>query len=288
MNSIFLFSCNISVLYAGKPFYIAYTANINGNLEPCHCQPDELGSLLQLSGMIDSLRGIHPDLILLDNGDFLKTYPIPAANYLAWEFMSQLGYDVMGLGDQEFVEGIKFFERMVGNFPVPLINANIELGQRRTFTFKKYVILEKVGLKIGITSILPGEAFEFISRPEPEILSVEKTLSTVIEDLTSRCDLIILLYHAGYQEAFRIAKKYPQIHLILAGHSQEQALKKLSGQTIVQPGYDGEYLVLLTLEKAGENFSVESTFLPVSDTIIPRPYFKDRLQHFHGNFGNEK
>ena len=65
----------LTILSAQEPLYIAYTANLNGNIELCRCKPDEMGSIAQLSGMIDSLKNKHPELLLLDNGDFYKTYP---------------------------------------------------------------------------------------------------------------------------------------------------------------------------------------------------------------------
>ena len=208
---IFLFLNQTSILSAGEPIYIAYTANLNGMLEMCRCRPDELGSMVQLSGIIDSLRTEYPGLILLDNGDFFKTYPNPTANHLAFELMSLLKYDAMGVGDQEFVEGISFLNYRWHNFPMMLLSANIKFIQSTSKFFKSYLIIERAEYNIGIVSVLPPAAFEFIVRPNLQILAVEETLSTVLDDLIPRCDIMILLYHAGYKEALKVAQKFPQL-----------------------------------------------------------------------------
>lgn len=278
---IFLFLIQTSILSAGEPIYIAYTANLNGNLELCRCQPDEMGSMAQLSGIVDSLRTEYPGLILLDNGDFFKTYPNPVTNMMAVELMSLLNYDAAGVGDQEFVEGISFLENMWHHYPMTLLNANIKFLQPEGLSFKRYHIITRSEYNIGIVSVLPPAAFEFIVRPNLQILPVDEILSTVLDNLIPRCDIIVLLYHAGYREALKVAQRFPQCQVILAGHSQEQAIKKFPGQIIVQPGYDGEYLGFLELKKEGNSMEFNHNFLPVTDSFIPRPQFLEKLQQYH-------
>jgi len=282
---IFLY---LSLLSAGEPLYIAYTANLNGNLELCRCKPDELGSMAQLSGMIDSLRTEHPELVLLDNGDFYKTYSKPFANYMAGELLSLLNYDAVGVGDQEFVEGITFLDNTCQHFPLTLLSANIVMGQPTGLILRKYLLIKRGEYRIGITSILPPAAFDFIAQPNIRILPVEETLSRILEDLIPQCDLIILLYHAGYQEALRIAQKFPLIQVIIAGHSQEQAVKRLPGQIIVQPGYDGEYLGFFKLSRENEGYIFNHSFLVINESLNPLPLFLEKLQQFHHKLEEEK
>ena len=285
---IFLVLLYILVLFAGEPLYIAYTANLNGNIELCRCKPDEMGSIAQLSGMIDLLKTDYPELLLLDNGDFYKTYPKPIANFMAGELISLLNYDAVGVGDQEFVEGISFLDNMWHHFPITLLNANIKIMQPTALLFKRYLVVTKANYKVGITSILPPAAFEFIAQPNIQILPVEETLSKILDDLIPQCDIIILIYHSGYLEALNIAQKFPHIKVIIAGHSQEQAVKRRPGQIIVQPGFDGEYLGFLKLSREGERFVFDHTFLPIGESLNPTPLFLEKLQQYHNKLKVKK
>jgi 2',3'-cyclic-nucleotide 2'-phosphodiesterase (5'-nucleotidase family) len=278
---IFLFLNQTSILSAGEPIYIAYTANLNGNLELCRCQPDEMGSMAQLSGIIDSLRTEYPGLILLDNGDFFKTYPKPVTNMMAVELMSLLNYDAAGVGDQEFVEGISFLKNMWYQYPMTLLSANIKILQPEGLSFKRYHIITRSEYNIGIVSVLPPAAFEFIPRPDLQILPVDEILSTVLDNLLPRCDIIVLLFHGGFKEALEVVQRFPQFQVILAGHSQEKAVKKFPGQIIVQSGYDGEYLGFLELKMEGNKIEFDHKFLPVTDLFNPRPQFLEKLQQYH-------
>jgi 2',3'-cyclic-nucleotide 2'-phosphodiesterase (5'-nucleotidase family) len=220
-------------------------------------------------------------MLLLDNGDFLKTYPMPAANVMAGEMMSLLHYDAIGVGDQEFVEGISFLEQLLGRFPLSLLNANILFDQPAQLAFQKYRIVERAGYRVGITALLSPQAFEFIHRPRLEILDVEETLAQLVTELSSQCDIIIAVYHADFREAMQIARKFPQIPIILAGHSQEQAVRRLPGQIILQPGYDGEYVGFLEISKDDKSFTINHSFLAVKETMTPAPILLQKLQQYH-------
>ena len=108
--------------------------------------------------------------------------------------------------------------------------------------------------------------------------SFEYSLERIMpEILSNNPDLIILAVHHGIYTSKRLSKgnnirtianKYPQIDLILGGHSHQiYAGNKISRNTLfVEPGRYGEYLSKITVEFDSRNEpKIETELIPVND-----------------------
>jgi 2',3'-cyclic-nucleotide 2'-phosphodiesterase (5'-nucleotidase family) len=267
--------------------YVGYTANLNGNLQPCNCQNYELGSIVRLATAVDNLRNQYPDLLLLDSGDFLKSYPIPVANTIMSEFMTFLNFSAITPGDQEFVEGVEFFKGSIASGALPLVSCNVVIPGVSTKQLSRYLIFEQNGVKIGVTGIIHPQSFDFIMARDIEILPIRSSLTTVINEIEKETDLIILLYHSGYEDAMKLLSNFENIDVVISGHSQERFEKKIGRKLVIQAGYDGEYLGLLEIQLSSNNLTFKNTFIEISEQYSENLQMMEQIKQYHETLDKE-
>jgi 2',3'-cyclic-nucleotide 2'-phosphodiesterase (5'-nucleotidase family) len=267
--------------------YLGYTANINGNLQPCNCQDYELGSMVRLATAVDNLRKQYPDLLLVDSGDFLKSYPISIANGMMAEFMTYLNFSAITVGDQEFVEGTKFFSTKLASGSLPLVSCNLAFPSTFAVKLSKYVIFEQNGVKVGITGLIHPQSFDFIMARDVEILPVHSSLASVLNEMEDKTDLVILIYHAGYQDALELLKNFDAVDVIISGHSQERFEKKIGQKMVLQAGYDGEHLGLLEIQLSETGYRYKNQFIEISGEYSENPLMMDKIKQYHKTLDKE-
>jgi len=240
-----------------------------------------------LGAVVDSLRRMYPDLILLDSGDLLNTYTLPEANDLMWEFVHYLMYDAVTPGDQEFVEGIRFHKRKEAKLPLPFISANIFDNNSNRFLYPPVYAIKKSGLRIVILSVTELGSFEFIEEPAIRVLPVKKQIREQLNHWKGKADLFILLYHADFRHAVILAEEFPQIAVIIAGHSQEKVEIVRDNQIILQPGVDGEYLGLLEVSREKQNLQFRNRFIPVNAAYGINRFFESKVKAYNKMMNRE-
>ncbi|MEJ2636065.1 MAG: hypothetical protein P8184_12330 [Calditrichia bacterium] len=264
-----------------QTIFLAYTANLNGTLESCHCQGNTLGGMVQLGSAVDSLRLEHPDLILVDSGDFLNSYTLPGANSLMWEFMSSLKYDAISPGDQEFVEGQDFIRKKSRQYPLQLVSCNIVDRQKAKAEFMPYRIIERNSLKIGIIGVVYSSAFDFIDEPGITIAPASEALEQTITDIKNKCDILVLLCHAGYEDGMKLAEDIPALDVIITGHTQRKESRMPGKQIVLQPGVDGEYIGFLQITKENGQIIYKNQFRPVNESLGKKEIFQKNVDQYY-------
>ena len=88
---------------------IVYTHNTNGHLENCVWPSRPYGALEKRATVIDSIRKVEINLLLIDAGDILGAWINPRRHKYIAEAYKYHNYDIWTPGDQDFVEGKKFF-----------------------------------------------------------------------------------------------------------------------------------------------------------------------------------
>ena len=254
MKNIFLFISLIfliNLIQAEQTkVVIIYTNNSNGFLENCHCPSHPYGAIEKRAVVIDSIRRVEKNVLLLDTGDILDIISNRQKhNYIlkAYEYMN---YDAWIAGDQDFVEGIDFFQQQFLNLNMSLVSTNM-IYKNKFFT-KKYICKEFEDIKIGITGVINTELQKYIysdAKKYIQFIEPGKVLKSTIRDISSQCNFIILLSHNGMDNDRLIAKKYSGIDLIIGSHSQTvtQEPEMLNNTMIVQAGENGFRIGVLTL-----------------------------------------
>ncbi len=228
------------LLSSSNTLTLIYTNNTNGVFQNCNCPARSYGALEKRAWLIDSLRQAYDDVLLVDTGDILDIRKDSLLHRYIMKAYNKIGYDYWVCGDQDFTEGVDYFKKYLLNSNMSLLNTNLyiddelpgEMYQIRSFKF----------ITIGIVGTISQRINQYIADDmyDVRITNQMETLAPIIEKLDKETDFIIVLSHSGFENDRIIAQKFPQIDLIIGGHSQ----------TIVEnPHQEGKCLIV----QAGES-----------------------------------
>ncbi len=152
-----------------------------------------------------------------------------------------LGLDALGPGDGDLAFGLDFLLEAAERRSLPYVSANLA-RRDGALVFAQRRVVERAGLKLGITSVLSDQ----LHVPRGSVLPVVPALRDAVAALRNedRVDLVIVLSHLGLSVDRTIAADIEGIDLIFGGHSrshQEDPL--IVGKTaIFQAGSRGKSL----------------------------------------------
>ena len=265
----------IALLCNNKPdghLVILHVNDTHSHFEPVAMNDDGtvlLGGVIERAAYIDSVRKADgaENVLLLHAGDFSQgtSYFSELGGDIEIATINAMGYDAVALGNHEFDNGLEDLARRLSQINCPVVCANYDFS---TFEAGKYItpytIVEKAGLKIGITGVI-CDLSEMIDRDTADRLpfldqaeSVNKWAKYLKEE--EHCDLVIALNHIGYElepytDPMMVADTR-NVDFVIGGHSHtflekmESALN-LDGEEvpIVQDGCWGEYVGRIDVRK---------------------------------------
>lgn len=138
------------------------------------------------------------------------------------ESFNLMGYDAIGIGDDDLTLGREFLLEISRKANFPFICSNlVDEGSGKNL-FQTFLIKEVNGLRIGLFSLLSPDWFTNPSDPRKKGLSFHppvETAQAMVRELRPKTDLIILLSHLGYAKDMELAQKVQGIHVISGGHT---------------------------------------------------------------------
>ncbi len=200
---------------------ILFTHNSNGKLVNCHCRNDHYGGLAERIDFIRSYRKKQPEFLLVDSGGYFGLSDTDRKMRLILILMDKMGYDALGVGDQELYQGLRFFRDVSGNNSKKIINASIRTNEGKE-VFSPYKIISVKDVKLGIIGLVSPETFRFLPEDNQDFIveQPDSVLKRVMPSLEKSCDYILVLSQMGIDKDKEIAKKWSDIDLIIGGHSQ--------------------------------------------------------------------
>jgi 5'-nucleotidase/UDP-sugar diphosphatase len=214
---------------------ILHTNDFHDRFEPINafdstCQAEEaeagecFGGIGRLITAVNDARGRAENSVLLDAGDQFQgslLYTLYKGAMSA-EFMPQIGYQAMAVGNHEFDDGPATLGAFIDAVGLPVLAANIDASQEPTLAGKigKSTVLEVGGERIGIVGLTTLETPE-IASPGPNVNFLPyDSAQQEIDDLTGQgINKIILLTHTGYDEDQAVAGSLTGVDVIVGGHS---------------------------------------------------------------------
>lgn len=257
---------------------IFFTNSTNGYLESCDCPSNPFGGLVRRAYYLRSERAKYPNNLLLDSGDMFSPYIAPKLAAAVMTLYERIGYDAVGVGDQEL--SLEGFAQEMAKYKIPFLASNISFctgNQCQQLTPKTYSF-ERSGLKISVLSLIDPEVFALYPEKITEkfsIIPMDGVISGFLEDQKDKSDLQILISHCGFDADKLLAEKYPDLDIIVGGHSQtaiSQAYQ--SGKTIiVQAGENAQNVGKLVLKINGKKQveSFISELMPLTKDIPEDP-----------------
>ena len=188
----------------------------------------------KLAYVVDSLRNIYPELIVVSAGDNRTGNPYndrfpEHPNFPMINMMNELGFDVSELGNHEFdgnIDGLKYF---VNTTKFPVICANVNFTGYPDLKLPPYVtITRKIDgkdVKVTFLGMIETENHGKPSAHEKNLVNVDfRPAEEVIPEylkLKDDCDVFVLLSHCGLPEETKFAMEFPEFDIIIGGHSHD-------------------------------------------------------------------
>ena len=279
--------CELSA--APRKLTILQTTDIHGAIGD-----EKTPGLLQIAGAAERIR---PDLWIdcgdLTQGSFTASMDGGASMV---EALNAAGCDVWVPGNHDFDYGVKTLAKRLGAFRGTVLAANLK-STVTPIKHSAWKMFERQGVKIAVVGIVPPYLGLWIA-PEHltglELESPDAALERVMpEIMAAKPDVIVLAIHLGefiagrlnpdgkLQSMAALSAKFPQIDLILVGHShQTEPGKRLyPGAWFVQAPPLGAGCAQITVEadpaaKGDKVLSVSSKIIegtgqPESKKLLP-------------------
>ncbi len=265
---------------------ILYTANSNGYLEECPCSKNGLGGIARRKTVFEQHQ--TGNTLILDAGNLFSPYrKNEAQEKLLVELTEKLHYSLMNLGEQEFSYGLEFWKQTGRKLNVVSANLRDKEGRRLTPPFQIFAF---EGLRVAVTGVLSESAFQNLPdelRAELSLVPIEEELSkTLIDIKNEQPNLIVLLLRSqDYEAEAMLAKRFPQLHLIISTDERLEREKPLRiGQTLaVSSGSDGEKVGKLSLiidTAKNQILSFKNALLPLSKSVKKNAEIDSLVQSF--------
>jgi 2',3'-cyclic-nucleotide 2'-phosphodiesterase (5'-nucleotidase family) len=179
------------------------------------------------------LKENRKDVLVLDAGDlFFKklSNPIPENELkmvsekarLILEGFNLMGYDALGIGDDDLTLGRDFLIEMSKKAQFPFLSSNIINEDSGRLLFQSHLLKEIAGMKIGIFSLFSPDLFTGPNDFRKKGLVIRdpvETAQAMVRELHPKTDLIILLSHLSYPKDVELAQNISGIHLIIGSHT---------------------------------------------------------------------
>jgi 2',3'-cyclic-nucleotide 2'-phosphodiesterase (5'-nucleotidase family) len=179
------------------------------------------------------LRESQKGVLVLDSGDLLfKKYMNPIQEnelkgmsekaHLIIESLNLMGYDAIGIGDDDLTLGKEFLLDISKKANFPFLSSNLLDEASGKALFQSSLIKEINGLRIGIFSLLSPDFFTGSSDPRKKGLSIQQPIEVaqvMVKELKPKADLIVLLSHLGYVKDIELAQTVQGINIIVGGHT---------------------------------------------------------------------
>lgn len=250
----------------------------------------------RLAWIVDSLRSVYPDLLLVAAGDNQTGNPVndqyTEKGYPVIDLMNGVGFTLSAVGNHEFDTGPEGFGSLTGRANFSFICANVDFRSRPGFKISPYKILTLPnGLRIAFLGLLqvsqngipdthPDNAGGFTFLPPFE--TARKYMW-----LKDSSDIFIALTHLGFEEDVRLAETMPAgIDLIIGGHSHTRVGKEQihNGIMITQAENKLKYGTLIRLAvNSNGNVSRNMQLIDIRNSKNEKPEIRAMVDRYNDN-----
>jgi hypothetical protein len=232
-----------------------------GYLEPCGCAglDNQKGGLSRRHTLLLQLAHEGWPLVPLDVGGQVQRYGRQTVIKfgVALEALRTMGYQAVALGESDLRLPTDELLAATANFSDAsgqsrFVAANVGLFDFEADAIAPYRIVEKAGVRIGITAVLGQSQAKEVTSDEVKIVRPADALAQVVPKLKSQCQVLVLLAHASNEEAASLAKQFPDFDVVAsAGGADEPPAQPIpvagSKTLLVDVGHKGMYAIVLAM-----------------------------------------
>ena len=288
---------------ADKEFIVLFTNDIHSQILPL--EDNNMGGALRRKVVIDSLRDVHDNVLLVDAGDAVQGTAF--FNIFKGEvemmIMNELGYDIRTLGNHEFdnqMAGLK--QMLLWNNRTTTIATNYSFSDSATASLIQKSAIVPVGdIKVGFvsantnpTGIIDPNYRQGLSYTDP----LELTDNEAQKLKQQGADIVIALSHLGlwdedkrrYTVDTALINASQHIDLLIGGHTHTYLYTpfytlNLDGDSIaiLQAGKHGQYLGSAKIRlSANSSPTIEYSLIPLSSHLDSKidSAFANKIDHY--------
>jgi hypothetical protein len=237
-----------------------FTGEQMGFLEPCGCAglENQKGGFKRRMTLIEGLQEEGWPIVAMDAGGLVRRYGPQAQIKLgkSLEGLVEMGYEAVGFGQKDL--RLDMLSEAANLDPNPLLSANIGLVDFDAGFTRRYHVVEKAGIKVGMTAVLGAEGTTAAQAMRDLVtLSPEEGIAQVLPELeAANCDELVLLVYGDVEEAKALSAKFPQFRWVVAGKGGDEppntpAPIADSGATLIEVGHKGMYAVVVGIFQQG-------------------------------------
>lgn len=275
---LFLFVTISSLHLEAKDFQILHTNDIHSHLDHADHMKGRGGyarlkTLIHEEKVKAQERGIST--LTMDAGDFLEgnIYYLADKGRSVFEIHDMIGYDAVTIGNHDYLMGTDDLDSILGDVQpkFAFLGANLftaDRFQNIQEQLRPYTEFEFDGVKVGVLGITTNDILYKWRINEGGISNEYDSCKKYSKELRERGnDVIIALTHVGFSKDKKIAKKCPEVDIIVGGHSHTELHQVHYEKTkndkripIVQAGNHARWLGKLVF-----NFNEETKEIKVRD-----------------------
>ena len=239
----------------GADLVLFYSGEHQGSLETCGCPKRPRGSIPRLSSYLNTHSQTHPDTAsLLVNGGWWLSDSLgqdgalradaPVMNRHVVEAFEAIGMDAANLSYLDLPA--------LESQPIPgfAVSANVKSDK----PIPTHILVERGGLTIGITGITKQDQ-SFAPSPSFRIEDPVEAAVTVLNDIQSQADVLVLLAYDTAEAAQAIIQAVPDLDILVDTRQNRQHAPPLQmGNTLwVKSHYQTMRLGELRLNTGPQN-----------------------------------
>lgn len=250
---------------------ILHTNDTHSQLDPTD---NDKGGILRRKVLIDSVRAVQPNVLLVDAGDAVQgtLYFTLFEGEAERMMMNNLGYDIQILGNHEFDNGTESLAKQWKELTAEKISTNYDLRDTPLEgIFKPYTIKEYDGKKVGILAVNlePKGMIDDAKAVNVKYLDgidAANAMAWYLKNILY-ADMVIAVTHIGYSDStpptpsdVDIAHASKNIDIIIGGHSHTEVDPKNPEKTPYRiANANGDTVLVAQTGGRGENLG-EITF----------------------------
>ncbi len=250
----------------------------------------------KLAWIVDSLKVLYPDMLLLAAGDNQTGNPVndqyPEKGWPVIDLMNATGFDLSAVGNHEFDTGPEGFGNLAKKADFSFICANVSQDSSVDVKISPYKIITLPnGLRLAFLGLLQlGQ--NGIPDSHPDNLrgfSFRSPFETAPEYLWLKdsSDIFIALTHIGFEEDVKLAETMPAgIDLIIGGHSHTRVEKEQihNGIMITQAENKLKYGTLTRLTVSGDGrVQRNMQLINIRNSVKEKPAIRAMVDKYNDN-----
>jgi len=273
-----------STATTGSRIVIFHSNDVHGKID----------NFAKVAAIIDAERKSGADVFFFSAGDNFTGDPVidrydPPGEPMV-ELLDRLHLDLLSPGNHEFDYGIEAVRKLSARFRT--ISANIYPQPGVLPELRPYAVLTaKSGIKLVVFGLIQTEPGSGLPSTHPDKvtgLRFSEPLAKALELKKLRADgqVFIGLTHIGHDQDLLLAKKMPELDLIIGGHSHTRVETQeiVNGVLIAQAGSDGQFLGRVDLlVKDGRVVEKKSRLIDLSKVKDEDETIKAMIVKFHQN-----